>query len=136
MAPKISKRKAISPEIQATVLTASGRRCCLCWGLKGDFQVKRGQIAHIDQNNANNQISNLAFLCLECHDEYDSRSSQSKGLLAPEVRLYRDNLYGFVIHLREIWSWNVSFSQYSAFNADKNEAEVANDIPQFVQSSL
>jgi hypothetical protein len=33
------------------------------------------------------------FLCLEHHDEYDSQSRQSKGLLLEEVREYRDKLY-------------------------------------------
>jgi hypothetical protein len=33
------------------------------------------------------------FLCFEHHEEYDRRPSQSKALLASEVRKYRDQLY-------------------------------------------
>jgi len=55
--------------------------------------VKRGNIAHLDQKPNNNDISNLVFLCLEHHDEYDGTTSQSKGLTAPEIRTYRDQLY-------------------------------------------
>ena len=40
---------------------ASGRRCCLCYGLKGDFSVKRGQLAHIDSNPSNCLIDNIAY---------------------------------------------------------------------------
>ena len=34
------------------------------------------------------------FLCFDHHDEYDSRTSQSKGLLRTEVVRYRDELLG------------------------------------------
>jgi hypothetical protein len=72
-------RKKVTPETQKSVLTDSLRRCCLCYCLLGDESVKKGQIAHIDHDNSNNKESNLAFLCLDHHDEYDSKTSQSKG---------------------------------------------------------
>jgi hypothetical protein len=53
---------------------------------------KQGQIAHIDRNPENNDPNNLAFLCLEHHDRYDSKPSQSKGLTHEEVRRYREEL--------------------------------------------
>ena len=37
-------------------------------------------------------FENLVFLCLSHHDEYDSRRSQSKGLLLEEVREYRNKI--------------------------------------------
>ena len=55
--------------------------------------MKAGQIAHLDRNNANNNEDNLAFLCLEHHDAFDSRASQRKGFLAVEVAHFRDELY-------------------------------------------
>jgi hypothetical protein len=47
----------------------------------------------LDGDRSNSEISNLAFLCLRHHDQYDSRTSQSKGLTKDEVRTYRDRLY-------------------------------------------
>ncbi len=37
-------------------------------------------------------LANLVFLCLEHHDEFDGRTSQSKGLSAHEVKHYRAKL--------------------------------------------
>lgn len=55
--------------------------------------MQKGQIAHLDQNNENADEDNLVFLCLDHHDEYDGKTSQSKGLKENEVRHYRDELY-------------------------------------------
>jgi hypothetical protein len=60
---------------------------------KGDTTVKAGQLAHLDRDPNNNAADNLCFLCLPHHDEYDSRTSQSKGLSGKEVELYRDRLH-------------------------------------------
>lgn len=89
-------RKPISQEVETAVLTLSRRRCALCFGLHGDSEPKRGQVAHIDRNAENNAIKNLAFLCLPHHDEYDSTTRQSKGLTEPELRQYRQELYDFL----------------------------------------
>jgi uncharacterized coiled-coil protein SlyX len=79
--------------IETEVLRRSGRRCCLCFGLCRDFEVKQGQIAHLDRDSANTTIENLVFLCLEHHNQYDTRTSQSKGLTIQEVKAYREELY-------------------------------------------
>lgn len=55
--------------------------------------MKRGQIAHLDRDSANRAADNLAFLCLEHHDAYDGRISQSKGFVVSEVKQYRAELY-------------------------------------------
>jgi hypothetical protein len=89
-------RKRISKKTEAEVLLKSGRRCCLCFGLNYDSDTKAGQLAHIDHNSSNSEVDNLAFLCLEHHDQYDSRPSQSKGLTELELRRYRDSLYHFI----------------------------------------
>lgn len=89
----MTKRKQLPPDIQTKVLVDSGRRCCVCFGLNGDLSIKRGQIAHLDHDPNNNSLDNLVFLCLPHHDQYDSRTSQSKGFTIKEVKLYRDELY-------------------------------------------
>ena len=84
-----------SPKACKDVLLKSRRRCCLCFGLKGDQGVKKGQIAHLDHDPANNRPDNLAFLCFEHHDQYDSPTSQSKSLQTDEVKAHRKKLYRF-----------------------------------------
>src|SRR5262249_33160957 len=43
-------------------------------------------------NPSNNDLDNLAFLCLDHHDAYDQKTSQSKGLTVAEVKRYRSLL--------------------------------------------
>jgi len=86
-------RATIPSDVVADVLTASRRRCCVCFALRSDDTEKRGQIAHLDQDRSNNSKDNLAFLCLEHHDQYDSKTSQSKGITMLEVKRYRTYLY-------------------------------------------
>jgi hypothetical protein len=57
-------RVEIPQALQAQVLFASDRTCCIC-RVKG----KPVQIHHIDENPANNVFKNLAVLCLDCHNE-------------------------------------------------------------------
>jgi len=86
-------RKRVPDDIQAKVLLLSRRRCTICYGISRDSAVKRGQIAHIDHENTNNKLDNLAFLCLVHHDEYDTTTRQSKGLTKLEVKAMREELY-------------------------------------------
>ena len=85
-------RTKIPDSTQAEVLVQSRRRCCVCFGLNRDDSVKKGQIAHLDGDKTNNRIGNLAFLCFDHHDEYDSPTSQSKGLTRMELERFRDEL--------------------------------------------
>ena len=87
------KRKSIPQEIITAVLVSSARRCSLCYGLNGDFEQKQGQVAHVDHNSANPDFDNLAFLCLNHHDQYDGQTRQSKGFTTEELKAYRDLLY-------------------------------------------
>ncbi|HEY7810949.1 MAG TPA: WD40 repeat domain-containing protein [Allosphingosinicella sp.] len=78
--------------MQTQVLLEARRRCCACFGLFNDLTLKKGQISHVDGNPCNNKASNLAFLCLDHHDELDSRTSQSKGLTPQEIRAFKGEL--------------------------------------------
>ena len=89
------------PDAEAEILKCSGRRCCICFGLYGDLEVKQGQIAHLDRNRSNSTADNLAFLCLQHHNEYDTRTSQSKGWTVGEAKDYRALLYEAIMRLRE-----------------------------------
>jgi len=57
---------------------------------------KKGQIAHIDQDSSNSAVDNLCWLCLAHHDEYDSSTSQSKGITPAELRQHRADLHRFL----------------------------------------
>jgi hypothetical protein len=89
-------RTKIPPEVLADVLATCRRRCCICYALHSDDKEKKGQIAHLDHDPSKHNLDNLAFLCLAHHDEYDSQTSQSKGLTIDEVKRYRTELLAFV----------------------------------------
>ena len=86
-------RTPIPHETQALVLTKSKRRCALCVFLDGKDEKKRGQIAHLNSDHADSRFENLVWLCFEHHDEFDSKTSQSKNYMQMEVKDYRDQLY-------------------------------------------
>lgn len=92
----MAPRATISPQVIADVLVASRRRCCLCFALSNDAGEKKGQVAHLDRDSSNSARDNLVFLCLDHHDQYDSRTSQAKGLTIDEVRQYRNQLQRYV----------------------------------------
>ena len=81
--------------MQTKIFDRSGRRCCICFCLNNDSTIKKGQLAHLDQNPSNNKFENLAWLCFNHHEEYDSKTSQSKGLQKDEVTFYRNKLYSW-----------------------------------------
>lgn len=99
-------RKAVPQETQGEILAACRRRCAICFGLSRDTGIKPGQIAHLDRDAANPSFDNLVFLCLEHHDQFDSRTSQSKGLTSTEVRRFRQELATAIEHA---WRQPISF---------------------------
>lgn len=86
-------RKAIPPKVQADVVTKSKRRCALCVFLDRNEKECRGQIAHLNRDHSDNRFENLVWLCLEHHDQFDSKTSQTKNYTKLEVKNYRDSLY-------------------------------------------
>ena len=92
----MSSRPRLSSSLEEQILTASRRRCALCFGLHRDTTIKKGQIAHLDRDSQNSHVDNLVFLCLNHHDEYDSTSRQAKGLTPVELRRYRTELYASI----------------------------------------
>lgn len=85
-------RKKIVSSVELSLLTSCARRCCLCYGLRGDFGEKDGQIAHLNGNRADGRLANLAWLCFEHHNQFDSRTSQSKNLTPREIAFYKASL--------------------------------------------
>src|SRR5713226_578107 len=87
------RRRRIPNEIETAVLTKSRRRCCLCFGLRGDLAQKDGQLAHLDRDPSNGAFDNLAWLCLDHHHAYDSQAHQAKGYTISEVKRHRNKMY-------------------------------------------
>lgn len=99
---KMPNRPKIPTQVELDVISQSARRCCMCFALSADFDEKQGQIAHLDHDRTNNKPSNLAWLCLPHHDQYDSKTSQSKGYSEKEIKRYRDGLHEHI----EKWRYN------------------------------
>jgi len=84
-------RLSIPPEVAAKVLFLSDRTCCVCH-TKG----KPIQIHHIDGNPSNNDINNLALLCLDCHNETQISGGFHRKLDADQIKIYRDDRMNLV----------------------------------------
>jgi hypothetical protein len=108
-------RKAVRQETQVEVLAACRRRCAICFGLNRDTVIKPGQIAHLDRDAANPSIDNLVFLCLVHHDQFDSTTSQSKGLTSDEVRRFRQELTTAIEHA---WRQPITFGSVEVAPTD------------------
>jgi hypothetical protein len=79
-------REEIPPETAALVLFLSDRTCCVC-----RVRGKPIQIHHIDENPGNNEQSNLAVLCLDCHRETQIHGGFDRKLEAQQILLFRDD---------------------------------------------
>lgn len=109
--PSQKQRSKVPTAIEEGVIVESRRRCCICFGLLRDFELKPGQIAHLDKKRTNNNKDNLAFLCFVHHDEYDSKTSQRKNYTIHEVKNYRKELHRTIEERFE--SGPPSYSQYT-----------------------
>ena len=73
-------RKKVSKTTAQAVELKCRRICALCWATYGVGIGQRGQIAHADRDSRNNDESNLVWLCVSCHDEYDSTPRQTRRM--------------------------------------------------------
>lgn len=92
----IKKRKVKIPEeTEAMVMFSSNRECCIC-NKKGDH------IHHLDGNNSNNKIENLALLCFDHHHEATVTGGLSKKLSKKTILKYRDHHYALIDKKRRV----------------------------------
>jgi len=91
------KRRApiIPPDVAAKVQFLSNRTCCVC-----RKQGKPVQLHHIDSDPTNNDIENLAVLCLDCHMQTLISGGFYRKLDANQVRLYRNDWLSIVSRQR------------------------------------
>lgn len=92
----MGNRKAIPTNIVDSLFALCRRRCCMCYSLERDNKIKHVQIAHIDRDASNNAIENLAALCLEHHNQYDSVMRQSKNYAPGELQRYKLELETYI----------------------------------------
>jgi hypothetical protein len=60
------------------------------------------QIHHIDENPANNDVSNLAVLCLLCHDKTQVHGGFGRTYSPGAIRKYRDDWLRIVREKRAV----------------------------------
>lgn len=78
-------RVPIPEDISAEVLFQHDHTCCVC-----NQPGKAVQIHHVDDDHANNDLKNLAVLCLADHDLTQIKGGFGRKLNAAEVTKYRD----------------------------------------------
>jgi hypothetical protein len=79
-------RTPIPQDISAEVMFQHDSTCCVC--------RNRGlsvQIHHIDEDPTNHAIQNLAVLCLEDHDQTQTKGGFAKRLKAADIIRHRDD---------------------------------------------
>ena len=92
---KGKSRATIPAEIAARILFLSDRTCCVC-----RVRGKPVQIHHVNEDPSNNELRNLAVLCLECHRETQLHGGFDRKLDADQVILYRDDWQRIVAQQR------------------------------------
>lgn len=85
----MATRKKINSTTEAEVMFKADRKCCVCNGLGH-------HIHHIDSDNSNNKIDNLALLCFSCHDDASSIGNLGKKLSANAIKKYRNHQYAVI----------------------------------------
>ena len=130
MGTKKPARKKTLPEVETAVLAQSARRCTLCFHLKGDLAEKLGQIAHLDDDRSNRAEDNLAWMCLEHHTLYDSKTKQHKNYTIHEVKAARSKLYALVAEGKHLTP--AAAQPYLQAEADKT---ILNDFMNTVPSN-
>lgn len=89
------ERRRISNAAAATLLYDFDRTCCVC-GEPGPVTIH-----HIDEDPSNNELENLAVLCLPHHNEAHTSGGFARQLGADAIRKYRDEWIARVRRRRE-----------------------------------
>jgi hypothetical protein len=77
-------RKPIPKSREAEVLFLNRHTCCICHGKGKDVQIH-----HIDGDNSNNDASNLAIVCLDCHSRVTGTRGLGKYYYSLELKRYK-----------------------------------------------
>jgi hypothetical protein len=80
------KRIKIPEKITAKLIVENRRRCCICREPRRPIQIH-----HIDSNPSNNEMNNLAVLCIECHSNVSGNQGFGKSYSVEEVKLHKQS---------------------------------------------
>lgn len=80
------QRVPIPDEVATDILFFSDRTCCVC-----NVPGKPIQLHHIDENPANNLYSNIAVLCLDCHNDTMIKGGFGRKLDAHQITKFRND---------------------------------------------
>lgn len=80
----MSNRIQIPSKVVDNLMVMNRRICCIC-----NEQGKHLHIHHIDGNHSNNDIENLAVLCLECHSRVTGDEGFGRRFTSNEVSLFK-----------------------------------------------
>jgi len=81
----MKERIPIPDDLAATVMFASDRTCCIC------RQERKVQIHHIDEDPTNNNLDNLAVICLHCHSDAHTTGAFVRSMTPELIRLYNSS---------------------------------------------
>ncbi|MCX6817470.1 MAG: HNH endonuclease signature motif containing protein [Candidatus Aenigmarchaeota archaeon] len=80
----VNDREAIPRKTEAEILFNNDHTCCICREKGKDVQIH-----HIDENKNNNDIKNLAVLCLNCHSVVTGKRGLGRKYSYLEVKKYK-----------------------------------------------
>ena len=92
----MTDRSRIPQKIADELMFANDHTCCIC-RTKG----KHVQIHHIDGDDSNNALRNLAVLCLECHSRVTGDEGLGRSFTAGEIKQYK-RTWEFMVRKRLI----------------------------------
>jgi hypothetical protein len=88
-------RKRISNLKVSQIMDDVDMRCCMCPLERGlPPPIRNGQIHHIDGDASNDQIDNLVYLCLDCHEEAGKVGKAARCWNPDLIKRRRDRLVG------------------------------------------
>lgn len=80
----MAERRKIPEKIADNLMFVNDHTCCIC-RMKG----KHVQIHHIDRDDTNNALANLAVLCLECHSRVTGDEGLGRSYTHGEIKQYK-----------------------------------------------
>jgi hypothetical protein len=119
--PSPRRRTKVPAATAAQVQFLSDRTCCVCRTSK-----KSTQLHHLDADPSNHNPTNLALLCLDCHNDTQMRGGFGRKLDAEQIALYRSDWYELVAAERES-SRSRAKPQHNASSFDIKMATFAAD---------